>query len=184
MLEMEGEDPSGLVPRLFEYPFSDMEVADPDGSLIRLKGKIDRADVDGSGRLRVVDYKMAGDLRKYREMLKKENLGVTSFQMPVYLLAACQELERTGGVSIDRYSALYWLLARLEPLELDFSAAKGDDYSGFFSTDSEERKNLGSGNFLNRLCAMVRAMKGGDFRISPKECGFCRFRSVCRYVEI
>jgi ATP-dependent helicase/DNAse subunit B len=184
MLEMEGEDASGLVPRLFEYPFSDMEVVDTDGSLIRLKGKIDRADVDGSGRLRVVDYKMAGDVRKYREMLKKENLGVTSFQMPVYLLAACRELERTTGGSIDRFSALYWLLARIEPLELDFSAAKGDDYSGFFSTDPEERKGLGSGNFLNRLCAMVRAMKGGDFRISPKECGFCRFRSVCRYVEI
>jgi len=161
-----------------------MDVADLDGSTVKLKGKIDRADVDGKGRLRVVDYKMAGDLRKYREMLKKENLGVTSFQMPVYLLAASRELEQSSGAGIDRYSALYWLLARLEPLELDFSSAKGDDFTGFFSTDPEERQKLGDGNFLNRLCSMVRAMKGGDFRISPKECGFCRFRSVCRYVEI
>jgi ATP-dependent helicase/DNAse subunit B len=184
MLEMEGEDSSGLVPSLFEHSFSDLEVGDPDGSLIMLKGKIDRTDVDGRGRLRVVDYKLAGDLRKYREMLKKENLGVTSFQMPVYLLAAGRELERTRGGSIDRYSALYWLLARLEPLEVEFSEAKGDDFRGFFSADPEERQDLGSGNFLNRLCGMVRAMKGGDFRISPKDCGFCRLRSVCRYVEM
>ncbi len=184
MVEMEGADESGLVPRLFEHSFSDMDIADLDGSSVKLKGKIDRADVDGNQRLRVVDYKMAGDLRKYREMLKKENLGVTSFQMPVYLLAACRELEQTTGAGIERYSALYWLLARLEPLELDFSSAKGEDFTGFFSTEPEERQKLGDGNFLNRLCAMVRAMKGGDFRISPKECGFCRFRSVCRYVEV
>jgi hypothetical protein len=27
-------------------------------------------------------------------------------------------------------------------------------------------------------------MKGGEFQITPKECEFCRFRSVCRYVEV
>jgi hypothetical protein len=27
-------------------------------------------------------------------------------------------------------------------------------------------------------------MKTGDFQITPKECEFCDFGSVCRYVEV
>ncbi|HEX2769163.1 MAG TPA: PD-(D/E)XK nuclease family protein, partial [Geobacteraceae bacterium] len=184
MVEIEGEDSSGLVPRLFEHPFSGLEVADPDGSRISLTGKIDRLDVACEGRLRVVDYKMAGDRQKYRELLKMENLGITSFQMPVYLLAAVRELERTTGSRFDRFSALFWLLRRLDPLTVDFTPAKSGDYTGFFAIDPEERRELGNKNFLNRLCATVHSMKGGEFQISPKECEFCRFRSVCRYVEV
>lgn len=184
MLEIEGADSSGLVPRLFEYPFSDLEVTDTDGSRINLTGKIDRVDTAGDGRLRVVDYKMAGDRQKYRDLLKKENLGVTSFQMPVYLLAAIRELEGKEGGRPCRFTALYWLLRRLNPLTKDFTAGEDNDFTGFFTTDPEERKKLGADNFLNRLCATVRSMKGGDFQITPRECEFCRFRSVCRYVEV
>jgi ATP-dependent helicase/DNAse subunit B len=184
MVEIEGVDSTGLVPCLFEHSFPDLVVTDTDGSLINLTGKIDRVDTASDGRLRVVDYKMAGNRRKYRELLKKANLGVSSFQMPVYLLAAVRELERTTGNRFDRFSALYWLLRRLEPLTMDFAEGKNKDFTGFFDTDPEERKKLGNENFLNRLCATVQAMKGGDFQITPKECEFCRFRSVCRYVEV
>jgi len=184
LVEIEGEDSSGFVPRLFEHPFIDLEVTDPDGSQIRLKGKIDRVDTASDGRLRVVDYKMAGDRQKYRELLKIENLGIISFQMPVYLLAAARELERETGIRSDSFSALFWLLRRLDPLTVDFTPAKCGDCPGFFAIDPEERRELGNKNFLNRLCATVHSMKGGEFQISPKDCEFCRFRSVCRYVEV
>jgi ATP-dependent helicase/DNAse subunit B len=184
MVEMEGADSSGLVPTLFEYPFPDLEVTDTDGSRINLSGKIDRVDIAADGRLRVVDYKMAGDRSKYRELLKKKNMGVISFQMPVYLLAAVRELERKTGNRFERYSALYWLLRRLEPLAMDFSEGKKEDFTGFFETDPEERKKLGQENFLNRVCGTIRSMQEGDFQVTPRECESCRFRSVCRYVEV
>ena len=40
--------------------------------------------------------------------------------------------------------------------------------------------------FRHYLAAIrtVRTMKRGDFQITPKECEFCDFGSVCRYVEV
>jgi ATP-dependent helicase/DNAse subunit B len=184
LVEIEGEDASGLIPRFFEFSFAELEVADTDGSRLSLQGKIDRVDVAADGGLRVVDYKMAGNRQKYRDLLKKENLGTTSFQMPVYLLAAARQQEQATGRRCDRFAALYWLLRRLDQLCTDFGAAGNDDFAGFFATDPAERARLGSDNFLNRLCGTVRAMKAGDFQITPRECEFCHFRSVCRYVEM
>ncbi|MCM2358255.1 MAG: PD-(D/E)XK nuclease family protein [Geobacteraceae bacterium] len=182
--ELEAADDSALVPDLFEHPFADLEVADDDGSRIFLTGKIDRIDVAaGDGRLRVVDYKLAGDRGKYGALLKKEHLGETSFQMPVYLLAAARALEEAGGPAVTRFSARYLLLRKLDRLDKEFTEGK-EDFTGFFSADPAERRLLGDGNFLNRLCGKVRAMKGGDFQITPKECEFCDFGSVCRYVEV
>ena len=44
--------------------------------------------------------------------------GSISFQMPVYLLAATRELEQATGGHFARFTALYWLLRRLDPLVL------------------------------------------------------------------
>ena len=80
-------------------------------------------------------------------------------------------------------SARYWLLRKLDPVDLDFVGGK-EDFTGFFSADPDTRHALGDDNFLNRVCGTVRAMKQGDFQITPKECEFCDFGSVCRYVEV
>jgi RecB family exonuclease len=183
LVEHEGEDFSGFVPRLFEHPFAGLEVEAPDGPPVYLRGKIDRVDCAADGRVRVVDYKMAANRQKYRELLQQENLGTTSFQMPVYLLAAAKELEQATGLRFARFTALYWLLRKVEPLAVDFAAAEEGAFAGFFATDPAERDRAGGDAFLDRLLTTVRAMKGGDFQITPRECEFCRFRSVCRYVE-
>ncbi|HEY6873786.1 MAG TPA: PD-(D/E)XK nuclease family protein [Geobacteraceae bacterium] len=182
--ELEAEDASGLVPELFEHPFDDLAVADDDGSRVVLTGKIDRVDVaTADGRLRVVDYKMGGDSGKYGALLKKENLGETSFQMPVYLLAAAREMGKASGAPPTRFTARYWLLRKLDRVDRDFSGGK-EDFTGFFAADHETRRLMGEDNFLNRLCGKVRGMKRGDFQITPKECGFCQFGGVCRYVAV
>jgi len=126
---------------------------------------------------------MAGDRGKYATLLKKESLGETSFQMPVYLLAAAREMERASGAPFIRFTARYWLLRRLDPLDRGFADGK-EDFTGFFATDPEARHALGEENFFNRLCGKVRGMKGGDFQITPRECGFCECGSVCRYVAV
>lgn len=185
LVEIEVEDDAGFLPQAFEQEFTPLEVEDSRGSRLFLFGKIDRVDIEpDSGTVRVVDYKMAGNSRKYRDLLKKEAMGDTSFQMPVYLLAAAREMEKGSGVTFNSFNALYWLLRKLNPLQKDFSAAKGEDFTGFFATDMGGRDVLGDDNFLNRVCNKVRAMKNGDFQITPKECEYCDFDSVCRYVEV
>jgi len=184
LAEIEADDESLFVPVLFEHPFEDLVVEDEDGSRILLTGKIDRIDTAaGSGEIRVVDYKMGGDAGKYRALLKKEQLGRTSFQMPVYLLAAARKMATGSDVPITRFSATYWLLRKLCVLDKDFAEGK-EDFTGFFDTHPGTRDALGEDNFANRVCAIVQAIKSGDFQITPNECRYCDFGGVCRFVEV
>lgn len=147
--------------------------------------EIDRIDRDPSaGALRVVDYKLAGNSARYQQLLKKEAMGETSFQMPLYLLAAAGTLGGGEAPSPSALTACYWLLRKGGLLEKEFGSTKREDFTGFFATDPKERAELGRDNFLNRLCSKVRAIKEGDFQITPRECGFCDFSRVCRYVEV
>src|SRR6266540_1893473 len=97
-------------------------------------------------------------------------------------LAAASHLEQETGAPVTRFTARYWLIRKLELTNKDFAEGK-EDFTGFFATDPEERRALGEDNFLNRVCAMVRGMKQGDFQITPNDCAFCDFGSVCRHVE-
>lgn len=180
----EGAEGSTLVPQLFEKEFAPFPVENMDGARFFLTGKADRVDTDpASGALRVVDYKMAGNSARYAGLLKKENLGETSFQMPVYLLAAARELGESGGATFTRLIGRYWLMRKLNPLEKEFGGGK-EDFTGFLATDPAERQTLGNDNFLNRVCTKVNAIKGGDFQITPRECDFCDFAPVCRYLPV
>jgi ATP-dependent helicase/DNAse subunit B len=185
VIASEAAGENGFIPHAFELAFEPLEVEAPDGSRLRLKGKIDRVDVDPvAGGLRIVDYKMASNKQKYGNLLKKENMGETSFQMPVYLLAASDAMKRELGVDCSRMFARYWLLRKVIVLDKDLSGSAKEDFTGFFETDAERRHALGNDNFLNRLCAKVESMKSGDFQITPRECEFCDFGAVCRYVEV
>jgi ATP-dependent helicase/nuclease subunit B len=185
VVEAEAAEESGFVPHAFELPFNRFEVEVADGTKFFLKGKIDRVDFDPAMHaVRVVDYKMAANSRKYGELLKKDKMGETSFQMPVYLLAAAAAMEREFGVPCARLIARYWLLRKLISLERELGGNAKEDFTGFFATDAAERRALGEDNFLNRVCAKVESMKRGDFQITPRECEFCDFAAVCRYVEV
>jgi ATP-dependent helicase/DNAse subunit B len=185
LLEREAADCSGLIPRHFEFHIPELRVEDEDGGAFFLTGKIDRIDTaPEAGTFRVVDYKLAGNTQKYRNLLKPENMGELSFQMPVYLLAAAQALTGEGGAAFSHFIAHYWLLRKLEPLAREFDINDTDESGGLFETDLEKRKTIGDANFYNRLCAKVRAMKEGDFQITPRECEFCDFPSVCRFIPV
>ncbi|MBI1921170.1 MAG: PD-(D/E)XK nuclease family protein [Geobacter sp.] len=181
MAAHEGEERSRLVPELFEAPFERLEVANGEGAGIFLRGKIDRVDVAlGDGALRVVDYKLGGNEQRYRELLKPDNMGRVSFQLPVYLLAAMERFDPQGGW--QQASARYWLLRRGTPLDREFLGDR--ELRDFLSDDPEVRREAGDDNFLNRVCATVEAMKRGDFQVTPRECEFCGFSAICRYVEV
>ncbi|HEY6839397.1 MAG TPA: PD-(D/E)XK nuclease family protein, partial [Geobacteraceae bacterium] len=184
-LEGEAGEEDALVPRAFELSFDGLEVEDSEGAKLYLQGKIDRVDLDvTAGVVRVVDYKMSGNSQKYSNLLRKEALGETSFQMPVYLLAAARQMGEDFAAPFDHFVARYWLLKKGGHRDKDFSAAGKEDYTGFFAVDTRERAGLAGDNFLNRLCAKVRGIKGGDFQITPQGCETCDFASVCRYVDV
>lgn len=178
--------PPDLVPHLFEHRIDPpLVIADPAGGTLEVTGTIDRVDVDRQRRkLKVVDYKLAGNRPKYQQMLKKDALGETSFQIPLYLLAAARELAAAGPEAMEELSARFWLLKKGEELDKDFHRAPKEDFTGFFADDPATREQLGDDNFLNRLWGKVHAMRQGDFRITPRECGGCDFPAVCRYLEV
>ena len=186
LVEREASEPSGFTPHSFELEIDPpLQVSDEAGDPILLTGKVDRVDLDlHRGRLRVVDYKLTGNAAKYKQLLKKENMGEISFQMPVYLLAAAESLAGESCVAPEEFTACYWLLSSADLLEKEFGSTKKEDFTGFFATDPGERATLGENNFLNRLAAKVRRMKQGDFQITPRGCGLCDFSGVCRYVDV
>jgi hypothetical protein len=79
-----------VVERLLEQP---LEVALAGGVPLTLAGTPDRVDVERQGdaavAVRVLDYKMSRDPRRYLPLIDPERqLGRTGFQIPVYLLGA------------------------------------------------------------------------------------------------
>ncbi|HWI41708.1 MAG TPA: PD-(D/E)XK nuclease family protein, partial [Verrucomicrobiae bacterium] len=75
LVEAEGSEQSPLRPVAFEHRFDGIRVQEGEGSIV-LHGVVDRIDASPDGTaLQVVDYKLGGDQRRYRELLKEENLG-------------------------------------------------------------------------------------------------------------
>ncbi|SNB47455.1 PD-(D/E)XK nuclease family protein [Geobacter sp. DSM 9736] len=186
LVELEVATESPFIPYAFEHKIDPpLQVADETGESILLCGQIDRIDIDKSRQcVKVVDYKVSGNGDKFRTLLKKSSLGDTSFQIPVYLLAAAQLLETEGVGKPSDFAACYWLLRKSAVLEKKFRGDEKEDFTGFLDTDPGIRRTLGTDNFLNRLCAIVRRIRGGDFQVTPAECGYCDFSSVCRYVPV
>lgn len=169
----------GLAPRLLEHRFGGASGRPPlvirDGAEeVRLAGRIDRVDADGE-RLLVLDYKNGGDERQLASRLAPEALGVTSFQAPLYLMAAARDLPGRS-----RLAAGYALLrqgARTAGLEV----AAGD---GLLATDEARRteaRAAGERPVADAVLRAVRRMRRGQFPIASRDCAGCGFGAVCRF---
>jgi hypothetical protein len=169
----------GLRPELLEHRFGGSSgrpplVFEDAGEAVRMKGRIDRVDASAD-RLLVVDYKNARGGREWGLRLSEEALGVTSFQVPAYLIAAARELPGR-----QRLAATYALLRsadRAKPLE-----ARADD--PFFAVDEARRAEVrasGGRTFADAVVAAVRRIRGGEFPIASRDCAGCGFGAVCRF---
>lgn len=179
VVEAEGRDAGGLVPRLLEHRFGgggpQPPLAIPDGGeTVLLQGRIDRVDA-GGGRLLVLDYKNARRGGEHQEKLAPEALGEVNFQVPAYLLAAARALP-----GAERLEATYVLLRSAERAE-PYVAPAGD---GFFALDEATRAELraaGERNFADDVAAVVRRIRAGEFPIASRSCKGCGFGAVCRF---
>jgi ATP-dependent helicase/nuclease subunit B len=179
VIDAEAREASGLLPVAMEHRLSPLAVPSPDGSTIHLTGVMDRIDrsADGS-HLRVVDYKLSRDKSRFVRLLKRDEMGVRSFQMPIYAAAAAKEFGQAAGAHCCDVTVRYWVIRGgcWEDARLQLSGSEGT----FLDHSAEGMAQGGQENFFWRLWQVVEKMKGGHFAASPTECGFCPFTAICR----
>ncbi len=87
-----------------EMSFEDLRLDLPTGDYIRMRGSIDRVDIDAAGNIRVLDYK-SGSERSYKKLSANDpTLGGRYLQLPLYALAAGRGPRPTR--------ADYWFISR------------------------------------------------------------------------
>jgi ATP-dependent helicase/DNAse subunit B len=171
-------DPA-LRPVLLEFAFGGTSGRPPiaipaAGGEILLQGRIDRVDADGD-RLLVVDYKNSRAMAAARERLSEEALGVSSFQAPIYLLAASRELP---GRSV--LSATFALLRSGERAP-PWSVSPDDP---FLALDEERRaavRAAGGRNLADGVAAAVARIRAGALPVISEDCTGCPYGAVCRF---
>jgi ATP-dependent exoDNAse (exonuclease V) beta subunit len=152
------------LPSYFEREFS-FPVPPPDGdpaAPLHLGGKIDRVDM-AAGAAVVIDYK-TGRKKRYQRLLNEEELLVTSFQLPIYALAAREVL------GADRVQAAYYAIRDGEPTK-----TVGGDKLG--AGDDPFKPSVAAA-----VWALYRRMLAGDFAVRPRTCENCGLEAACRVV--
>ena len=161
----------GWVPAAVEEPFGEgagrpVTVRLPSGRAVRLRGRVDRVDVTGDGRVRVVDYK-TGRGRRYIEAAAGGAAAARLLQLSVYEAAA-----RAADPNAEVSSA-WWLL---DAVERDGRPR------------APQPNHLDADRFLAAVDAIARGVEGGAFPadpgedtyLGPESCRFCTYDPVCR----
>lgn len=191
------QEPSLLVPALFETSFGMKDVQAEHPSLdidgIRLRGKIDRIDISTDDHFfTVVDYK-TGSAPK--SALVEDGV---SLQLPLYLDAARQIIERTTGKQLEPLRPeIYQLKTKVKAL--------GRIYLGDSNTHKPLAPEEAGPEKLDTMHAEAtemmqaarekivsynQAMLQGVFPVKPYKkagydpCRYCTFQSVCRIGEL
>ena len=179
-LHMEQARDDGYLPVYLEWSFGPGTAAGPleirfnQGEGLCFRGRIDRID-ESPDELLVIDYKNSANRPKYQNLLKTETLGQTSFQAPLYQIAAARLLGRPARSA--------WILLR------DFARGKmrttPDTMDPVFETDLEQRRRAlaeGLPNFYNNLESTWTRLASGNFvpDFSQGQCDYCQLRTVCR----
>jgi PD-(D/E)XK nuclease superfamily len=146
---------------------------------IALEGRVDRVAVrqgpSGIDAVLVQDFKYSGSVGRYRERLAPEALGQSSFQLPVYLYLALQQLAADGHrVAPDAELRLQYLLLK-DPKRKAWDVEVS-------RTFFEPGRAGGLSDGLRRVTEMAIA---GRFVPQPLEskhtCTYCDYGALCRY---
>lgn len=163
---------SGYYPTYLEHWFEGVTIASQSGT-IRLRGIIDRIDVDQDGNYVIYDYK-TGANPSVRAIQKAENL-----QLQVYLLAASQILPGTvHGIAFynikNSQRTGLWMEAAHQKLGLTRRNA------GIMPQDEWDQL---ADSFYQSLQYYLEQILNGYFPIAPVDdivCSHCPYRGICR----
>ncbi len=169
IVRAEGRDHDGLVPVAVEHRFGGSSGRPPlafeaGGERVLVKGRIDRVDASPA-RLLVIDYKNARTGDAYAELLDPAALGATSFQVPVYALAAARDLP--GRARVEATYALLRRAERIDPVAIDVLDLRAGGEGG--------------PPFAGAVVDAVRRIRSGSFPIVSRDCSGCPFGAVCRF---
>ncbi|MCF8031563.1 MAG: PD-(D/E)XK nuclease family protein [Desulfarculaceae bacterium] len=147
------------------------------GEPLRLHGRLDRLD-QGQGELRVVDYKHSLSPRAAKDPVRRNELAISAFQVPVYL-AAARDLWGGPGDALS---------ARLVPTRRRDSGPgllSLEPDAPLLSEDAEVRRALAeedAPNLFNAVAALWGRLSKGDYLATPEKatCGYCSLGGVCR----
>jgi ATP-dependent helicase/nuclease subunit B len=184
-LKAERDSEEGYIPEYFEISFGDSKEEYQQGKNtaikdfkvkdISVRGKIDRVDIDSSGKkFRVTDYKLSG-----KRPLDKELQTGISLQLPLYMYAAKQLIKAQLNKDFDPAGAAIF---SLKYGEKNF----GIKPLGMLSSNAEEIIKV----CLDAIEKYVNDIVKGKFNLTTLEdrenkvCRFCSFKPVCRIQEV
>jgi ATP-dependent helicase/DNAse subunit B len=162
-LDLADLDAEDLMPRRFEEKFGPF-VLEVDGTALKIEGKIDRID-EGTGRIRIVDYK-SGKALRHVKLGDKIDRGVR-LQLALYALAVNPRTEDRGPRTVS---------GAIKPIA---GTGKLTEFS-FELAEKESR-------LRETLALFVAAIRRGDFPAFPNEkdadynaCKYCPVNHSCR----
>jgi ATP-dependent helicase/nuclease subunit B len=194
-LEEERNEKDEFVPSFFELGFGG--ISDPNSGKqsgrreikagnVKLRGKIDRIDIDKDSDLfKVIDYKSGSEIPTGEEL--KSGL---SLQLPIYLYAAKQLISAELGKDLQPAGAEIFSLKYAEkhfgrkPIRI--KRKSGEESIRERSSQAEEMI-LSSVEVINRY---VNDISEGRFNLSQlkdreiKVCRYCDFKKICRIQEV
>ena len=153
----------GYRPVKAEMPFTNLSLPLPDGSTLRLRGRVDRVD-EGPDGLVAIDYKTG---RASKEA--QDYASGSALQLPVYLHAVAQEFGRPA----EEIRAEYW-----------YASHRGE----FKRSGLRGAEVLASERFHDVLSTIADGIRQGRFFPYPGEprgrqrrpnCTFCDYNPVC-----
>ena len=171
-----GED-SGLVPAELEIDFGGPDDVHPALELpggVRLRGRIDRIDTDGAGRILVLDYKgrIAVESAHWRTKRK--------YQVALYLLAARDVL------GLDPLGGLYQPIGGRDPRARGLVRDDADPGLGTVRTDRHPREAFDAilDGVLEDVLEAVAELRAGALEPRPATCSYndkgCAYPTICR----
>ncbi|MBI5324395.1 MAG: exodeoxyribonuclease V subunit gamma [Ignavibacteriae bacterium] len=188
-------------PSLFEFPFG-LSIHHGKSSAIKpvkinddfyLRGKIDRIDfmmMNNNLYFLIADYKSsAGSVGSYTKMRKE-----TSFQMPLYLLAAKYILEQNYNVKSQSAGAVYYIInPKIEKNKLL------NELYYLQNTDVLSPEKKSSSEYLvpadrleeildeteKKCTELIGSINRREFPVKPinNACNYCTYQSICRINE-
>jgi ATP-dependent helicase/nuclease subunit B len=195
-LEEERKNDSGYIPSFFELSFGKvkheekfskkLEVGVSTGR-VKLKGKIDRIDINESEKtLKVLDYKLGGTKPTAEELAT----GI-SLQLPLYLFAAKELIKKELGTEYKPADAQIF---SLKYNVKDFGK-KSISLKGRRSKSENIGEAIDAAEEMIKICLemvnkFTTEISQGKFHLSTLKnretivCWFCDFKRICRIQEV
>ena len=187
-LETERDNKGNFLPQYFEIAFGSFNKSKPEFEVdvkeIKLRGKIDRIDIDAENQqYKVIDYKLSG-----RKPSKQDLESGISLQLPIYLFASRTLINAQLNKELIPTEAVIYSLK----LKKDEFGEKVIHISNKRKPDDEDL--IKSNEELIKICnevipLYVDKISKGMFNLSTlenresKACKYCDFISICRIQE-